>query len=69
MSEHYLPGANWTSKDGRRHIVIVREIHSHRGRAFTIRNLSTGRESQIEISGLSRKFNFGGYDPAFEDRL
>ena len=64
----YSPGANWSSRDGRRNIVIDRELQSYRGRAFSIRNLSTNRLTNIELSGLLRKFRFVGYDPNYSSK-
>jgi hypothetical protein len=49
-------GANWTSKDGKRNIVIVSDDLGYRGPAFTIRNLETDRQCRIEITGLINKF-------------
>lgn len=65
----YEPGANWSSKDGGRHVVIVSASRSDRGCEFVIRNAVTGRQSRIEIAGLDRKFRFAGYDPAYSARM
>lgn len=65
MNEIYQPGANWISRDGKRNVVIVSDELGYRGPAFLIRNLETGRESRIEVTGLHRKFRFDGFDPAF----
>ncbi|MEX7474249.1 hypothetical protein AB4Z39_31635 [Mycobacterium adipatum] len=61
----FLVGANWASEDSKRTVVINQEIDSLRGRAFVIRNVATGRSNRIELGGLTRKFRFLGYDPAY----
>lgn len=68
MTDQYKPGANWTSKDGKRNIVITHEGLQGRGKWFAIRNLATGMTRYIELSGLDRKFRFTGYDPAFKEQ-
>ncbi|SIH26489.1 Uncharacterised protein [Mycobacteroides abscessus subsp. abscessus] len=65
MSDQYKSGACWASRDGQCNVVLVKEIHGSRVQAFIIRNLTTGRESHIEVTGLNRKFHFVGHDPAF----
>lgn len=67
MNERFCPGAQWSSKDGKRNVVIVESERGQRGPAFVIRNLSTGRDNRIEIAGLMRKFQHTGFDPAFAD--
>jgi hypothetical protein len=67
MSDQFKVGANWASKDGKRNIVIDSELFSYRGRCFAIHNLATGRVTNIEIGGLTRKFRFTGYDPAYRE--
>lgn len=62
----FLAGANWASNDGKRNVVIDREVVGPRGREFSIRNLATGRRSWIELPGLTRKFRFVGYDPNYD---
>lgn len=64
--EAFLVGANWSSKDGKRNVVIEAELNQGRERTFMIRNLVTGRVGRIELSGLARKFRFAGYDPAHQ---
>ncbi len=61
----FMIGANWEARNGSRIVVINREIDSFRGRAFVIRNVATGRSNRIELPGLTRKFRFLGYDPAY----
>ena len=53
MNEIYQPGANWISRDGKRNVVIVSDELGYRGPAFLIRNLETGRESRIEVTGCT----------------
>jgi hypothetical protein len=67
MDEAYQPGAKWTSKDGKRNVVVVSDELGFRGPAFMIRNLDSGRENRIEIQGLMKKFRYTGFDPAFAD--
>jgi len=62
MNYEYRPGANWSSNDGERNVVIVSDELGYRGPAFVIRNLATGRKSRIEIAGLLSKFRFVGFD-------
>lgn len=65
MSDQYKSGACWSSRDGQRNVVIVKDAEGLRSQAFIIRNLATGRESRIELAGLNRKFRFVGHDPSF----
>lgn len=65
VSEMFLVGANWVSDDGKRNVVINREVTGGRDRTFVIRNVQTGRSNRIELPGLTRKFRFVGYDPAY----
>lgn len=62
MNDKYSPGANWSSNDGKRNVVIVSDEVGYRGPAFIIRNLATGRKSRIEAPGLNKKFRFVGFD-------
>lgn len=64
--EQYRPGDIWSSKDGKRNVVIVNDLRGLRGTVYTIRNLTTGRDSRIERQGLVKKFRHMGFDPAFK---
>ncbi|WP_301122998.1 hypothetical protein [Mycolicibacterium fortuitum] len=64
MDEAYQLGAQWSSKDGERKVVIVAGQRGSRGTEFVIRNLKTGRESRIELAGLVKKFRYTGLDQA-----
>ncbi|SHU66389.1 Uncharacterised protein [Mycobacteroides abscessus subsp. abscessus] len=64
--EQYRPGDIWSSKDGKRNVVIVAGLRGLRGTVYTIRNLTTGRDSRIERPGLVKKFRHVGFDPAFK---
>lgn len=61
----FLVGANWTSNDGKRNVVIDREVSGGRDRTFILRNVATGRSNRIELPGLTRKYCFTGYDPEY----
>lgn len=50
-------GSVWVSLDGSRTLELVSETMPWRGeRGFRLRNVSTGRMTEISYSGLQRKF-------------
>lgn len=65
----YEPGANSLAKDGQSHVVVISASRSDHGCEFVIRDVVTASTSRIDMAGLSRKFSFAGYDPAYAIRI